>query len=106
MRFGRGFSRQNLWQMRAFSRAWPVRVAGRLMESTADRAAVGDLPDRSCKESVAVSHPVPGQGLNDSTLRKFSMMNLGPAVPGNRLAKNAPYSVTELPPNEFVVPGM
>jgi predicted nuclease of restriction endonuclease-like (RecB) superfamily len=25
-RFGRGFSRQNLWQMRAFYRAWPTRI--------------------------------------------------------------------------------
>ena len=25
-RFGRGFSRQNLWQMRAFYRAWPTQV--------------------------------------------------------------------------------
>jgi hypothetical protein len=25
-RFGRGFSRQNLWQMRAFYRAWPAQV--------------------------------------------------------------------------------
>jgi len=47
-----------------------------------------------------------GQGLEDSTLRKFSMMLLGPAGPGKTLAKYGPYSVAELPPNELVVPGI
>jgi predicted nuclease of restriction endonuclease-like (RecB) superfamily len=30
-RFGRGFSRQNLWQMRAFYRAWPTEVVCQAM---------------------------------------------------------------------------
>ena len=32
-RFGRGFSRQNLWQMRAFYRAWPAQVICRALSS-------------------------------------------------------------------------
>ena len=32
-RFGRGFSRQNLWQMRAFYRAWPAQAICRALSS-------------------------------------------------------------------------
>lgn len=54
-RFGRGFSRQNLWQMRAFYIAWPAkRAAGRLAsqeilqtmsgESSSPRALTAHFP--------------------------------------------------------------
>ena len=47
--FGRGFSRQNLWQMRAFHLAWP---AGRILQTLSGEFAQQDGNPLQCEASV------------------------------------------------------
>lgn len=49
-RFGRGFSRQSLWQMRAFYHAWPAQVIGQAPSST---SSVSDILQTPSRESTA-----------------------------------------------------
>ena len=76
-----------------------AQLNGNPLERAARHARAGSAKDSAGPQLFA-------QGLEDSTLRKFSMTLLGPAGPGKTLAKYGPYSVAELPPNKLVVPGI
>jgi hypothetical protein len=64
-RFGRGFSRQNLWQMRAFFRAWPAQeicqVLSRksslfdILQTPSRESTVGTTDPRLLHETVGLS---------------------------------------------------
>ena len=48
-RFGRGFSRQNLWQMRAFFRAWPAQV---ICQAPSSKSSLFDILQTPSREST------------------------------------------------------
>jgi len=48
-RFGRGFSRQNLWQMRAFYRAWPVQA---ICQALPERSSLPEILQTLSGESA------------------------------------------------------
>jgi len=101
----RGDDQTNIWirfskgRSHALRRSDHAQLNRNPLERAARLARAGSAKDSAGRQSF-------GQGLEDSTLRKFSMMLLGPAGPGKTLAKYGPYSVAELPPNELVVPGI
>ena len=67
-RFGRGFSRQNLWQMRAFYRAWPAQVTCRaqsrnsslvkILQTPSRESTVGTAGQRLLRETDGLRQPV------------------------------------------------
>ena len=55
-RFGRGFSRQNLWQMRAFHLAWPVeRILRTPSEESSRQGILQTLSGQSGAETISAS---------------------------------------------------
>ena len=58
VRFGRGFSRQNLWQMRAFHLAWPTHrlsqtLSAKSSEEQILQTASGESPTGQISESAS-----------------------------------------------------
>lgn len=49
-RFGRGFSRQNLGQMRAFYRAWPAQI---ICQTLSGKLSIGSVLETLSRESLA-----------------------------------------------------
>ena len=95
-RFGRGFSRQNLWQMRAFYRAWPAQVICQALSSKSSlfeilqtlsrESTVGTAGRRLLRETdglFALAHTSPARGLDF-----VSTEDLAAALPsGNERAR-------------------
>jgi hypothetical protein len=51
-RFGRGFSRQNLGQMRAFYRAWPAQI---ICQTLSGKSSIGSVLETLSRESLAAA---------------------------------------------------
>lgn len=68
-RFGRGFSRQNLWQMRAFYRAWPAQVVCQALSSKAGDFAFLQTASGECS-ARAGTLPFMGATNDPSALMK------------------------------------
>ena len=57
-RFGRGFSRQNLWQMRAFFRAWPAQVICQALSSKFSLFGILQTPSRESTVGTTTPRPL------------------------------------------------
>jgi predicted nuclease of restriction endonuclease-like (RecB) superfamily len=51
-RFGRGFSRQNLWQMRAFYRSWPTQVVCQVLCGKSSRYEILQTASGECSDGA------------------------------------------------------
>jgi len=72
-RFGRGFSRQNLWQMRAFHLAWPIDRLERTLSASSRAAGILQTPSGESTEPTMVP-TLSGESLPLATLaRAFAL---------------------------------
>ena len=68
-RFGRGFSRQNLWQMRAFHLAWPIDRLARTLPASSRAAGILQTPSGESTEP-GTGPTLSGESLSLATLAR------------------------------------
>jgi len=84
-RFGRGFSRQNLGQMRAFYRAWPAQI---ICQTLSGKSSIGSVLETLSRESLAAA--AAPQPLHETDgLYGGSGSGIAPGRMGRQVSENA-----------------